>query len=94
MGLLDKIFGSYSDRELKKIKPVVDRIVGMEAEYAALTDAQLRAKTQEFRDRLEAGETLDDLLPEAFATAREAAWRVLGMKPYPVRFSAPGAERS
>ncbi len=85
MGLLDKLFGSYSDRELKKIRPVVDRIVGMEMEYAALTDAQLRAKTQEFRDRLKAGETLDDLLPEAFATAREAAWRVLGMKPYPVQ---------
>ena len=85
MGLLDKIFGTYSDRELKKIKPVVDRIVGMESEYAALTDAQLRGKTQEFKDRLAAGETLDDLLPEAFATAREAAWRVLGMKPYPVQ---------
>ena len=85
MGLLDKIFGTYSDRELKKIKPIVDRIVGMEGEYAALTDAQLRGKTQEFKERLEAGETLDDLLPEAFATAREAAWRVLGMKPYPVQ---------
>ena len=85
MGFLDKIFGTYSDRELKKIKPVVDRIVGMESEYAALTDAQLRAKTQEFKDRLAAGETLDELLPEAFATAREAAWRVLGMKPYPVQ---------
>ena len=85
MGLLDKIFGSYSDRELKKIRPLVDRIVGMESEYAALTDAQLRGKTQEFKDRLEQGETLDDLLPEAFATAREAAWRVLGLKPYPVQ---------
>ena len=85
MGLLDKLFGSYSDRELKKIKPVVDRIVGMEDQYAALTDAELRGKTQEFKDRLAAGETLDDLLPEAFATAREAAWRVLGMKPYPVQ---------
>ncbi|MBQ7566898.1 MAG: preprotein translocase subunit SecA [Oscillospiraceae bacterium] len=85
MGLLDKIFGSYSDRELKKIRPVVDRIVGMESEYAALTDAQLRGKTQEFKARLEQGETLDDLLPEAFATAREAAWRVLGLKPYPVQ---------
>ena len=85
MGLLDKLFGSYSDRELKKIRPIVDKIVGMESDYAALTDAQLRAKTQEFKDRLAAGETLDDLLPEAFATAREAAWRVLGMKPYPVQ---------
>ena len=85
MGLLDKIFGSYSDRELKKIKPVVDRIVGMEDKFAAMTDAELRGKTQEFKDRLAAGETLDDLLPEAFATAREAAWRVLGLKPYPVQ---------
>ena len=85
MSLLDKIFGTYSDRELKKIKPVVDRIVGMEGTYAAMTDAQLRGKTQEFKDRLAAGETLDDLLPEAFATVREAAWRVLGLKPYPVQ---------
>ena len=85
MGLLDKLFGSYSDRELKKIKPVVDRIVGMERQYAAMTDAELRGKTQEFKDRLAAGETLDDLLPEAFATVREAAWRVLGLKPYPVQ---------
>ena len=85
MGLLDKIFGSYSDRELKKIKPVVDRIVSMEDKFAAMTDAELRGKTQEFKERLAAGETLDDLLPEAFATAREAAWRVLGMKPYPVQ---------
>ena len=85
MGLLDKLFGSYSDRELKKIKPVVDRIVGMESQYAAMTDAELRGKTQEFKDRLAAGETLDDLLPEAFATVREAAWRVLGLKPYPVQ---------
>ena len=85
MSLLDKIFGSYSDRELKKIRPVVDRIVGMEGKYAALTDAELRGKTQEFKERLAAGETLDDLLPEAFATAREAAWRVLGLKPYPVQ---------
>ena len=85
MGLLDKIFGSYSDRELKKIRPIVDRILALEEEYAALTDAALKAKTPEFRARLDAGETLDDLLPEAFATVREAAWRVLGMKPYPVQ---------
>jgi len=85
MGLLDKIFGTYSDRELKKIRPIVDRIVGMEKEYAALSDTQLRAKTQEFKDRLVGGETLDDLLPEAFATVREAAWRVIGLKPYPVQ---------
>ncbi len=85
MSFLDKIFGSYSDRELKKIKPIVDKILAMEGEYAALTDEQLKAKTPEFRERLSAGETLDDLLPEAFAAVREAAWRVLGMKPFPVQ---------
>ena len=85
MGLLDKIFGSYSDRELKKIKPLADRILGLESEYAAMSDEQLKAKTPEFKSRLENGETLDDLLPEAFAAVREAAWRVLGMKPFPVQ---------
>ncbi len=85
MGLLQKVFGSRSQRELKKIEPIVDRIMGMEKEYADLTDAQLQAKTQEFKDRLAKGETLDDILPEAFATAREAAWRVLGMKPFRVQ---------
>ncbi len=85
MGLLDKIFGSYSDRELKKIRPIVDKILALEPEYAALSDAELKGKTPEFQARLAAGETLDALLPEAFAAAREAAWRVLGMKPFPVQ---------
>ena len=85
MGFLDKIFGSYNDRELKKLKPIVDSIEALEAEYAAKTDEELRAKTDEFKQRLAAGETLDDILPEAFATAREAAWRVLGMKPFRVQ---------
>ena len=85
MGLLDKIFGSYSDRELKKIRPIVDKILALEPEYAALSDAELKGKTPEFKARLAAGETLDALLPEAFAAAREAAWRVLGMKPFPVQ---------
>ena len=85
MGFLDKLFGSYSDRELKKITPIADSIERLDAEYSALTDAQLRAKTDEFRQRLDAGETLDGLLPEAFAAAREAAWRVLGMKPFRVQ---------
>ena len=85
MGLLDKIFGSYSDRELKKIRPIVDKIVALEGEYGALSDEALKAKTPEFKQRLEQGETLDALLPEAFAAAREAAWRVLGMKPFPVQ---------
>ena len=85
MGFLDKIFGSYTDRELKKLHPIAKSVMALEEEYAALTDEQLRAKTGEFKDRLAAGETLDDLLPEAFATAREAAWRVLGMKPFYVQ---------
>ena len=85
MGLFTKIFGTRSQRELKKIQPIVDKILGMEAEYAALSEDALKAKTQEFRARLAEGETLDDLLPEAFAAIREAAWRVLGMKPYPVQ---------
>ena len=85
MSFLDKIFGSYSDRELKKIKPIVDKILGLEAEYAAMSDEQLKAMTPALKARLDQGETLDDILPEAFATVREAAWRVLGMKPFPVQ---------
>ncbi len=85
MGLLDKIFGSYSDRELKKIYPIADAIEKLDSEYSAKSDAELRAKTGEFKERLASGETLDDILPEAFATAREAAWRVLGMKPFRVQ---------
>ncbi len=85
MSFLDKIFGSYSDRELKKIKPIVDKIVAMEDTYSALSDEELKAKTPEFKARLEQGETLDELLPEAFAAVREAAWRVLGLKPFPVQ---------
>ena len=85
MGLFTKIFGTYSDRELKAIYPIVDKIEALEEEYKALTDAQLQAKTAEFKERLANGETLDDILPEAFATAREAAWRVLGLRPYRVQ---------
>jgi preprotein translocase subunit SecA len=85
MGLLDKIFGSYSDRELKKITPIADAIERLDKSYAALSDEELQAKTGEFRARLANGETTDDILPEAFAAAREAAWRVLGMKPFRVQ---------
>ena len=85
MGMFSKIFGTRSQRELKKIRPMVDRILALEAEYGALSEEALKGKTAEFRERLAAGETLDDLLPEAFAAVREAAWRVLGMKPYPVQ---------
>ena len=85
MGLFTKIFGTYSDRELKAIYPIVDKIEALEEAYKALTDAQLQAKTAEFKERLQSGETLDDILPEAFATAREASWRVLGLRPYRVQ---------
>ncbi len=85
MGLMKKIFGDYSSRELKQIYPIADRIDALEDSYRQLSDAQLRAKTDEFRQRLAQGETVDDLLPEAFATVREATDRVLGMRPYRVQ---------
>ena len=85
MGLFTKVFGTYSQRELKSIYPIVDKITALEEDYKKLTDAELQAKTPEFKARLAQGETLDDILPEAFATVREAADRVLGMRPYPVQ---------
>ncbi len=85
MGILTKIFGTYSERELKQITPIVDKIEAMADEYKAMTDAQLQAKTPEFKERLQKGETLDDILPEAFAAVREAADRVLGLRPYRVQ---------
>ena len=85
MNVFKKIFGTSSQREVKAILPLVDKIEGLEEEYKALTDAQLQAKTPEFKQRLADGETLDDILPEAFAACREAAWRVLGMRPYRVQ---------
>ena len=85
MGLLTKLFGTRSQREIKKIQPMVDKIIALEEEYKNLPEAELKAKTGIFKERLAAGETLDDILPEAFAAIREAAWRVLGMRPYPVQ---------
>ena len=85
MGLITKLFGTYSERELKSIYPIVDKIEAMADEYRALTDEELRAKTPEFKARLASGETLDDILPEAFAAVREAAGRVLGLYPYRVQ---------
>ncbi len=87
MGLFKSIFGAnaYSTRELKRIEPIKNKVLGLDEEYTKLSDAELKAKTQEFKDRLESGETLDDILPEALATVREAAWRVLEKKPYPVQ---------
>ena len=85
MGFLQTLFGTTSAREVKKITPLVDKIEALGEEYKALTDDQLKAKTAEFKERYAQGETLDDLLPEAFATVREAADRVLGMRPYRVQ---------
>ncbi len=85
MGLLKAIFGNYSEKEIKRIIPLQQRVLELESEYAALSDDELRAKTDEFKERLALTETLDDILPEAFAACREAAWRVLGMKHFPVQ---------
>ena len=85
MGIFNKIFGSYSEKEVKRIMPIVERINSLESEIQKLSDEQLTKKTQEFKDRLQKGETLDDILPEAFAVAREASKRVLGMRHFDVQ---------
>jgi len=85
MSFISRIFGSYSTKELARIEPIKNKVLDLDEEYQKLSDAELKAKTQEFRDRLEVGETLDTVLPEALATVREGAWRVLGKKPYPVQ---------
>ena len=85
MGIFSTIFGSYSKRELARIEPIKNKVLALDEEYGKLSDEELKAKTPEFKNRLETGETLDDILPEAMATVREAAWRVLGKKPFPVQ---------
>ena len=85
MGILKKIFKSHSEKEVRRLTPILDAIDGLEEKYKTLSDAELKAKTQQFRDRLAVGETLDEILPEAFATVREAAGRVLGMRHYRVQ---------
>lgn len=85
MGLLTAIFGNYSEKEIKRIRPTLDKVLSYEDEYRKLSDDQLRAKTQEFKQRLETAETLDMILPEAFAVCREASDRVLGMRHFPVQ---------
>ncbi|MBU5435332.1 preprotein translocase subunit SecA [Pseudoflavonifractor sp. MSJ-37] len=85
MNILKKLFGNSSAKEVKAIMPLVTKIEALDAEYSKLTDEELKAKTPAFKERLRAGETLDDILPEAFAACREASWRVLGMKPYRVQ---------
>ena len=85
MGLISKVFGTYSEREVKRVKPIVDKINGLEEEISKLSDLDLKAKTEEFKKRLTNGETLDDILPEAFAVVREASKRVLGMRHFDVQ---------
>ncbi|KLE16989.1 preprotein translocase subunit SecA [Clostridium sp. C8] len=85
MGFLEKVFGSYSEREVKKLQKIADKIEALDEEMQKLSDEELRVKTDEFKERLQKGESLDDLLPEAFAVCREAAWRTLGMKHYRVQ---------
>ena len=85
MNLLKKIFGDYSTKEVKRIQPIKNKVLALEDEYSKLSDKDLQNKTVEFKERLAKGETLDDILPEAFAACREASWRVLGMKHFPVQ---------
>ena len=87
MSLVEKIFGTFSDRELKKINPLTKKVLDLEPTYAAMSDSELQAQTPALKERLAGGETLDDILPEAFAVCREAAWRVLGMKHFPVQIT-------
>ena len=85
MGIIEKIFGTHSHNELKRIYPIVDRIEALAPAMEALSDEELKGKTKEFKDRLNEGETLDDILPEAYAVVREAAWRSIGMRHYRVQ---------
>ncbi len=85
MGFLSKIFGDYSTKEVKRVRPLCDKVLALEEKFSKLTDEELQAKTPEFKQRLANGETLDDILPEAFAACREASWRVIGLKHFPVQ---------
>ena len=85
MGFMEKVFGDLNAREVKKVEKIVDRIEALDEEMQALSDEELKAKTPWFKERLANGETLDDILPEAFAVCREAAWRSLGLKPFRVQ---------
>ena len=85
MSVLNVLFGNYSKRELKRIQPIVTKVLALEDEFKALSDSELQAMTPKLKERLAKGETLDDILPEAFATCREASSRVLGMRHFPVQ---------
>ena len=85
MGLMQKVFGDLNSKEVKKLEKIADKVMALEPQMEDLTDEELRAKTGEFKERLKAGETLDDLLPEAFAVCREGAWRSVGLKHFKVQ---------
>ena len=85
MGLIEKIFGNYSQKELKRIDPLVKKVLALEDKYRNMSEEELRSQTAVLKERLANGETLDDILPEAFAACREACDRVLDMRPYPVQ---------
>ena len=85
MGLFDKIFGTYSERELKRIEPIKNQVLALEDKYKQYTDSQLRAETDRFKSELASGKTLDDIMPEALAVCREAGARVLGKRAFPVQ---------
>ena len=85
MGLIKSLFGDYSKREIKRIQPLCDKVLGLEETYRAMSEEELRAQTDKLRDRLQMGESTDDILPDAFAVCREACDRVLGMRPFPVQ---------
>ena len=85
MGFLEKVFGNYSQKEIKRLQPTVNKVLALDEQFSAMSDAELRGMTDKLRARLAAGETLEDILPEAFATCREASWRVLEMKHFPVQ---------
>ena len=85
MSILNKLFGNYSKRELKRLQPTVQKVLALEETYQKLSDNELKAQTEKLKDRLSMGESLDNILPDAFAVCREAAWRVLGEKHYPVQ---------
>jgi len=84
-GILEKIFGNYSEKEVRRIEPIADEVLSYDEKMSKLTDDELRGKTEEFKNRIKEGETLDDILPEAFAAVREAAWRTLKMKHFKVQ---------
>ena len=85
MNFLKAMFGNYSKREVKRVQPICDKVLALEDKYAAMSESELKTQTPNLKERLANGETTDDILPEAFATCREAGWRVLGMKHFPVQ---------